>query len=378
MQAIESILNNPLSVSILVILISSLVGFYINSRVRDRCLRDFDGYRITVESKDSRTIWGMLRVYSSGIELVYKSGYQDEQGHVENSYILYGSELGNMQAVYRFHDDQSARDQKRRTRDIERTYQPNIFRQFARALRNLFNTFKDAIVQATNTVLGYRAAQSPENVVLSQHKELTVSGAQLLSGTVGNAYEPILERYIGQHVVVEIVRGDAVEEEYGILKEYSTKYVELLNVRIQVPLHVYLKEVNGSTTTIQVAQEGGVIHVTNPLSRELLVQAVRCGESSRPTDVHVPAHRHAEIELTEEEMGKPVELQFGVRCLTDLIIPRAIGVVRHAGKRQKLSLEALLGLDDLPHIPWVKRLFDGQKIEIGALASLIRDRSPGE
>ena len=200
----------------------------------------------------------------------------------------------------------------------------------------------------------------------------------MLSGTVGNAYEPILERYIGQHVVVEIVRGDAVEEEYGILKEYSTKYVELLNVRIQVPLHVYLKEVNGSTTTIQVAQEGGVIHVTNPLSRELLVQAVRCGESSRPTDVHVPAHQHAAIELTGEEMGKPVELQFGVRCLTDLIIPRAIGVVRHAGKRQKLSLEALLGLDDLPHIPWVKRLFDGQKIEIGALASLIRDRSPGE
>jgi hypothetical protein len=378
MQAIESFLNNPLSVSILVILVSSLVGFYINSRVRDRCLRDFDSFRITVENKAGKTIWGKLRVYSSGIELLYKSGYKDEQGHVENSYILYGSELANVQAVYRFHDDQSARDQQRRTRDIERTYQPNIFRQLARALRNLFSTFKDAIVQATNTVLGYRAAQSPENVMLSKHKELTDSGAQLLSGTVGNAYEPILERYIGQYVVVEIASGDTVEEEYGILKEYSSKYVELLNVRIEVPLHVYLKETNEAKTTIQVAQEDGILHVTNPLRRELLVEAIRCDESSRPIDVQVPAYRHAAIELTEEERDKPVELQFGVRCLTDLIIPRAIGVVRHAGKRQKLSLEALLGLDDLPNIPWVKRLFDGQKIEIGSLASLIGDRSSGD
>ena len=357
MQALTNFYNNPLAVSIFVILISSLVGFYVSSRIRDRCLRDFDGFMVTVEDKAGKIAWGTLRTYSSGMEMKYGSTVQDTQGHVENSYILYDKELANLQAIYRFHDDQTEQSQKRRTREIRRTYQPTLFRRALRALRNLLNTFKDAIVQAANTVLGYRAAQSPTNLVLSKHKELTDSGMQLLAGAVGNAYEPILERYIGQYVVVEVLRGTTVEEEYGILKEYTAKYLELLNVKVEVPPRVFLKDAaTADGKAIQTEQDDRVVRVTNPLARTLFVEAIKCGDKTRHVNVLVPAQGDAEIALMGEEVGNSVTLDLSVRCLADLIVPRAIAAVRHAGKREKLSLETLLGLDDLPDLPWVRRL----------------------
>jgi hypothetical protein len=64
-----------------------------------------------------------------------------------------------------------------------------------------------------------------------------------------------------------------------------------------------------------------------------------------------------EIQLADAEIGRPGELEVGVRCLADMIVPRKLAAVRHAGKRDKISLEILLGLDELTHFPWVKRLF---------------------
>jgi len=362
LETINSILNNALYISILVILLSSLVGFYVKSRARDRCIRDFDGFKVTTEDKKGKVAWGILRAYSSGIELLYTSAHQDAEGHVENSYILYDNELGNLQAIYRFHDDQSEENQRRRKRDIQRVYQPTIFRRAARAVRNVVSTFKDAIVQTMNAILGHRATQSPPSVVLSKRKELTASGAQLLGSAVGNAYEPILEHYIGRCVVLEILCGEAVKEEHGILKEYSAKYIELLNVRIEVPIQMYLKErpfPDGSL--VRIERDERVVHVTNKLDRTLLIVAVKCEKSSRPVNVPVGSMQSIDVELSKGEVGKAIELELSVRCLTDLVVPRSVAVVRHAGKREKLSLDALLGLDELPYLPWVKRLIGATK-----------------
>ena len=373
MSLLESFLNNPVAVSIGVIVLSSLVGFYINSRVRDRCLRDLDGYLVTVEDQAGKVIWGKLEVFSAGMELLYSTENKDVKGHVENSYILYNAELANLQAIYRIHDDQSERRQYKRAQDIKRTYQPSIFRRALRGLRNFFNTFKDAIVQSLNTLLGQRAAQSPQNAVLSKHKELTSSGAQLLSGAVGNAYEPILERHIGQYTVLEMLRGEKVEEEYGILKEYSDKYIEILNVRVEVPLYIYVKDPKGSPEKqIKVEESAQGLRVSNPLDRTLLVRGVQYGENKREVEISVPAHESVEVALREDELGQEVKLIYAVRCLSDLVVPRSLAVVRHAGQREKLSLDVLLGLDELSDMPWMKRLIDSTKRETPALSTDVR------
>jgi hypothetical protein len=295
------------------------------------------------------------------VELLYATEHWDIEGHVENSYILYSADLANLQAMYRFHDDQTEKGQARRTRDIRRTHKPSIFARAGRAMRNFFSTFKDAIVKTINTVLGYRAAQQPQAVILSKSEELTSSGAQLLSGALGNAYEPILERYIGQYVVIEILHDGVWEEEYGILKEYSAKYVELLNVKIEVPLSMYLKgRPFKGTTPIQVDPLQEVVHVTNNLPRTVLVEGVKVEEETRKVSVPIESGQEVNIELSEIERDKPVELDVSVRSMADLIVPRTLAVVRHAGKREKLSLDTLLGLDDLPYHPWVRRLLGGE------------------
>jgi hypothetical protein len=375
MDAFTSFLNNPLYVSIFVILVTSLVGFYVNSRVRDRCLRDFGGYVVTIEHGADTVVWGRLRTYSAGLEVVYEAAHHDREGHDENSYILYDNELANLQAIYRFHDDQSPRGQRRRERDIRRTYRPSIYRRARRALRNLFSTFRDAVVQTTNALLGRRMQQSPQGAMLNQYQQLTSSGAQLLSGAIGNAYEPILERYIGQYVVLEIARGDAVEEEYGILKEYSAKYVELLNVKVEVPLKVYqARQRGGDDAAIGISPRDGQVRVTNPLPQTLLVEAVVRDGSERSVEVPVPSGGSVEIELTAEEVGHAIELRIGVRRVADLIVPRTRGLIRHAGRRETLSVEELLGLDDLPQLPWVRRLFGDQEKHLANLPHTVGDR----
>ena len=375
MSSFMDFLNNPLYVSIFVILVTSLVGFYVNSRVRDRCLRDFDGYAVTIEHDPGTVVWGRLRTYSAGLEVVYAAAHHDTQGHEENSYILYGSELNGLQAVYRFHDDQLPRNQRRRERDIRRTYKPSIYRRMRRALRNVFSTFRDAIVQTTNTLLGRRMQQIQQGAMTGQYQQLTTSGAQLLSGTLGNAYEPILERYIGQYVVLEITRGDTVEEEYGILKEYSAKYVELLNVKVEVPLHVYqARQAEDEQAEIGISPRDSMVRVDNPLELALVVDAVVHDGSERPVEVLVPAGGSAEVQLAEDEVGQEIELRIGVRRVADLVVPRTTGLIRHAGRRETLSLEELLGLDDLPQLPWVRNLFGDHDKQVANLPHTVGSR----
>ena len=63
-----------------------------------------------------------------------------------------------------------------------------------------------------------------------------------------------------------------------------------------------------------------------------------------------------EIALSEAEAAGPLSFAWGVRCLADLVVPRALALVRHAGKLEKLTWDEWLGLDDLPSLPWLKRL----------------------
>jgi hypothetical protein len=265
--------------------------------------------------------------------------------------------MGRIESYYRFHDHQSAKNRRRREREIRKTYQPSLPRRAARTLRNILTTFRDAIVQSLNAILGARAATSPQSVVLTKHKELTASGAQLMESAVGSAYDPILEHYIGQYVVLEMQSEDEIVEEHGILKEYSSQYLELLNARVQVPLYIYMRRrPRNAHKRVHVQQEGQVARVWHDLAYAIVVETLCAGEAERELDMPLPPGQQIEISLSEAEAAGPVSFTWGVRCLADLAVPRATAVVRHAGKRDTLSWDAWLGLDDLPTLPWLKRL----------------------
>lgn len=58
---------------------------------------------MTIERTDNKIVWGVLEIESTGLELIYRDGVQDDQ-HMESSYILYGEEYASIQAIYRFVD----------------------------------------------------------------------------------------------------------------------------------------------------------------------------------------------------------------------------------------------------------------------------------
>ena len=65
--------------------------------------------------------------------------------------------------------------------------------------------------------------------ISGQDKYVTQMKQQLM-GSVGTSYEPLLERYIGQKVVLEMVKGDALMEFCGMLKDYTADFIEIMDV----------------------------------------------------------------------------------------------------------------------------------------------------
>jgi hypothetical protein len=53
---------------------------------------------------------------------------------------------------------------------------------------------------------------------------------QELMGSAGTSFEPLLERYIGHKVVLELIKADKIFEYCGVLKEYTAEFVEIMDV----------------------------------------------------------------------------------------------------------------------------------------------------
>ena len=363
--------------TLLFIFVTALVGTYIQRRSRDLCLKDFTGFNVTVEMNDGKCVWGRLNVFFNSIELFYPTPHQDSTGHIETSFILYQSDLARLRAIYRYHDELSKENQRRRIREIKRAAPPKFWRLVRRGLRSFLNTFRDALTQSFG-VIAAKTKRSVESPVLqSQDARLTQMGQTVL-GAVPNAYEPILERYIGHRVVAEALQGETSVEYEGILKEYSSQWIEILDsslrqeerfsfeeverlrvnrnldfllhfrrvdefkisstIRVQnhgsCPVHVKQLEAEGYIHQVdQLLSPGGSIEINvDDLPSKLfsasflsklpygasLKAAERCEEKENSTTIKLPLPK---LWLTMETERK-----------VDICLPRPLVAVRHGGQ----------------------------------------------
>ena len=81
-------------------------------------------------------------------------------------------------------------------------------------------------------ILGTMKKSTPMGKVTGADKRAGDIGNTLL-GTVPNAYEPVLEKYLSKQVIVEMLEDGQVVEFAGLLQEYSGKYLLLRNVAYQ-------------------------------------------------------------------------------------------------------------------------------------------------
>ena len=51
---------------------------------------------------------------------------------------------------------------------------------------------------------------------------------------MGTSYEPLLEKYIGKKVVLELIKADKIIEHCGVLKDYTADFIETMDVDYKI------------------------------------------------------------------------------------------------------------------------------------------------
>jgi hypothetical protein len=219
-----------------VIFITAIVTAIVTKWLRDKCLKFFNGYHVTLERSRGQTIWGQLKVFSSGVEVMYDNPFIDARGRKKTSYMMYGHELEQqMLSLFRYHNELNEAQRKWRDRQIRGSFNPGPLRRMWRAMRNFVNTLRDAFNAAIGAVVTQYQRVSPgAGAVLSSQAGNITQAGQTLLGRFANAYEPLLEQYIGRPVILDVadpINPNNVTVEYpGFLADYTQQFIAVFNV----------------------------------------------------------------------------------------------------------------------------------------------------
>ena len=202
---------------------ATLVGAYVRSSRRDVCLKCFEGFHVTLERADGKIVWGVMELESSGLELCYRDSVQDAN-HVESSYVLYSPEYAGVQAIYRYVDDLDERDSLRRKKDLQKSFHPGLAVRILRSIQHFFSIASESLTEVLGVIMGSLRKPAGRYITETGETHLKQLGGSVISH-VGRAYDPLLERFIGQKVVVEMIEGEEVHEHVGIFKAYSSDFI---------------------------------------------------------------------------------------------------------------------------------------------------------
>ena len=232
----EFLNNYAFAITVIFIVLTTLVAAFLRRIKKDKCLKDFRGCMVTIEDTAGKMMWGKFNVENTGLELIYSQPHKDADGHLETIYILYKHEYAKLQVLVRYHDQLSEAKKKQREISLEKTYHPGFWSRLRRKTANVFKTTRDSVMEVVNMMLSQAKQKSPASGLLKSQDKYVSQIKQELMGSVGTSYEPLLEKYIGNKVVIEMIRGDNLFEYSGVLKDYSADFVEIMDVTYSPPL----------------------------------------------------------------------------------------------------------------------------------------------
>lgn len=315
-----------------VIVLATLIGAFLRSSHKDRCLSDFNRYHVTVERKDNRVMWGNMQLQPTGFELIYRSDVADDEGHMETSYVFYKDEYTDIQAIYRHARDLTPEQQKRRARSVERSLHPGILRRARRSLRNFLSTAADSFAEALTLTLG-RVRRKGTAVITDTSQTYIRGMSRDVIGYVGTSFDPLLEKFIGTRVVVEVVEDNELHEHVGMLKEYSADFLEMLDVYYPLPQEVKLS----SKTDYQIADkvtitlEGQQLRVKNLAEQPQYLEHILVGDQK--TEINAILGGGEEVILQIAASDEEIALYLRIASRLDLIVPRGHALIRHRAER---------------------------------------------
>lgn len=332
------------------IFLTAIVSAFIRARQRDACLKLLHDHLVTLVLTDGRTVWGDLRVFARGLQLAYSAPHRTRRGTIKSGYLLYHKELGQVLAICRYTGRLNPEEARERLDQIERTFNPNLWRRLVRGWRNVYATLRDAFGRAIGLVVG-RVVKTSESQVLSQNtKDVEGVGKNLLDAA-GEAYEPMLEHHIGQPIILELAPpgggGERIEID-GYLAEYTEEFVAVFNVEHSAASAFELT-IDPDTPPTELPDGIGVdigerhIRVHNSGRDFLFIGALAHGDDPA-RDLGATLAPRAHLKLARP--GAPFVLHCERVPSVDLVCPRAHATVRYMGPRVDARSDGIVPLQE--------------------------------
>ena len=369
--------------TLLFIFLTAIVTAVATKWSRDKCLKFFNRYHITLERSRGQTIWGALKVFSSGIEIVYDHPFVDARGRKKTSFMIYQHELENMVlSLLRYHDELDEAQRRARQQQVHRTFNPGPIKRLMRGVRNFVNTLRDAFNAAIGAAIGQVQRMNPASAVLAtQAGNVTAIGQTLVGKIAANAYEPLLEQYIGQPVILDVLDpinpNNATAEYAGYLGDYTQQFIVILNVAHASGEQQWLElpDVESGDALpplpgppppgapppvlpppmkvehkLAVRMDGLRMKVQNLRHEPVIVHRLeRAGFEPLDFGMIIPPNGTLDLPARDARGGKL--LVASVRSL-DVVAPRKFATIRHAGELvERRGLIDEIGLDQLPLVP---------------------------
>ena len=221
------------AITLILLVLTTLVAAFVRRRARDRCLMSFSGDAVVLETADT-VISGTLTVENTGLELVYPSVRVNSHGLQEASHLLYKFEYLNIRALVRYLAHLSEEGKRAREKELRDTYHPTMFRRLKRKTGNTLKTVRDSLLELVDTLLSAAKKAVPTGAVLTGQDKHVSKMKQDLADSIGTSFEPLVEKYIGHRVVIDVIKGEEVLQYSGVLKDYTSEFIEILDVDYRV------------------------------------------------------------------------------------------------------------------------------------------------
>jgi len=323
---LSEVFDVTLLATIGLVFFATLIGAYIRAQRRDPCLKSFVDYAVTIECAEDKVIWGRLELASTGVELRYTDDVHDDN-HVESSYVLYTQEFGAIHAIYRYIDELDAKTRVRRRKDLDRSLHPRFLRRMARHVRNFISLASESLSEVIGLIIG--GLRKPAGRYITEQSEVRLRelGTTFI-GSVGSGYDPLLERFIGQKMVFEIMEDDEVHEHVGIFKQYSPDFFEILDVQMPQKQTLAIEREQAIVAEqIKVSYSSGRLMVDNRSVQMVLLKSITYGEREEPINAMIDSGEHIHLDVDAE--AESAVLTFRILREVDMIVPRTRCVVRH-------------------------------------------------
>jgi len=221
---------DTLTITFLFVFISAFIAVVLRKIKKDKCLKDFNKNTITLEKRDSKRVKGKVHVISTGLEFIYPQSLKDESGFCINSFLLYKTEYQMIQLLIRYIDDMNDKEKVEREKELKKTFHPSRLRRYFRKMANFFKTIKDSLLEIFNLVSNQIGKNTAAGMLMASQDKYVDKIKNELFSTVDNSFEPLLEKYIGYRVILELNRGEKIDKYTGILKRYTGEFIELIDV----------------------------------------------------------------------------------------------------------------------------------------------------